>query len=92
MGRSATAFRPSRRSALDALAGRLVEAVEARGTGGGAHGRAGFQMAVAGDADGDFVGRPVGGWLGVALGLFAAVVHWPIKERPVARPALSPAE
>jgi MFS family permease len=31
-------------------------------------------------------------WLGVALGLFAAVVHWPIKERPVARPALNPAE
>ncbi|MEJ6781469.1 MFS transporter [Aminobacter sp. Piv2-1] len=26
-------------------------------------------------------------WLGVALGLFAAVVHWPIKERPVHRPA-----
>jgi MFS family permease len=25
-------------------------------------------------------------WLGVALGLFAAIVHWPIKERPVARP------
>jgi len=32
-------------------------------------------------------------WLGVALGLFAAAVHWPIKERPVARhPALVPAE
>ncbi|WP_429093768.1 MFS transporter [Aminobacter sp. BE322] len=27
-------------------------------------------------------------WLGVALGLFAAVVHWPIKERPVHRPAV----
>ncbi|WP_193175629.1 MFS transporter [Oricola nitratireducens] len=26
-------------------------------------------------------------WLGVALGLFAAAVHWPIKERPVARPS-----
>jgi MFS family permease len=25
-------------------------------------------------------------WLGVALGLFAAVVHWPIKEAPVPRP------
>ena len=24
-------------------------------------------------------------WLGVALGIFAALVHWPIKERPVAR-------
>lgn len=32
-------------------------------------------------------------WLGVVLGLFAAAVHWPIKERPVARPAaLAPAE
>ncbi|MEM1378413.1 MAG: MFS transporter [Pseudomonadota bacterium] len=29
-------------------------------------------------------------WLGVALGLFAAVVHWPIKERGVQRP--QPAE
>ena len=26
-------------------------------------------------------------WLGVALGLFAAVVHWPIREEPVQRPA-----
>ncbi|ODT08327.1 MAG: MFS transporter [Mesorhizobium sp. SCN 65-20] len=26
-------------------------------------------------------------WLGVVLGLFAAAVHWPIKERPVVRPA-----
>ncbi|TRL38904.1 MFS transporter [Rhizobium straminoryzae] len=24
-------------------------------------------------------------WLGVALGLFAAIVHWPIRERPVER-------
>lgn len=24
-------------------------------------------------------------WLGVALGLFAAIVHWPIAERPVSR-------
>lgn len=31
-------------------------------------------------------------WLGVVLGLFAAVVHWPIKERPVPRPVLTPAE
>jgi MFS family permease len=31
-------------------------------------------------------------WLGVALGLFAAIVHWPIKERAVDRPALAPAE
>jgi MFS family permease len=27
-------------------------------------------------------------WLGVALGLFAAVVHWPIREAPVQRPAI----
>ena len=27
-------------------------------------------------------------WLGVALGLFAAVVHWPIKEQPVDRTAV----
>ena len=26
-------------------------------------------------------------WLGVALGIFAAVVHWPIREEAVARPA-----
>jgi len=26
-------------------------------------------------------------WLGVALGLFAAIVHWPIKEAPVDRPS-----
>jgi predicted MFS family arabinose efflux permease len=25
-------------------------------------------------------------WLGVALGLFAAAVHWPIVEAPVQRP------
>jgi predicted MFS family arabinose efflux permease len=33
-------------------------------------------------------------WLGVALGLFAAIVHWPIEERPVERPlaSLQPAE
>ncbi|WP_265515596.1 MFS transporter [Nitratireductor luteus] len=31
-------------------------------------------------------------WLGVALGLFAAAVHWPIKEQPVDRPILAPAE
>ena len=28
-------------------------------------------------------------WLGVLLGLFAAVVHWPIRERPVDRPAVA---
>lgn len=27
-------------------------------------------------------------WLGVALGLFAAIVHWPIQERAVDRPAV----
>jgi MFS family permease len=26
-------------------------------------------------------------WIGVALGLFAAAVHWPIREQPVLRPA-----
>lgn len=26
-------------------------------------------------------------WLGVAMGIFAAVVHWPIQERAVLRPA-----
>ncbi len=31
-------------------------------------------------------------WLGVALGLFAALVHWPIKERAVDRPVLMPAQ
>jgi len=25
-------------------------------------------------------------WLGVGLGIFAALVHWPIREEPVARP------
>src|SRR5262249_19898648 len=30
-------------------------------------------------------------WISIALGLFAAAVHWPIKERPVARLALTPA-
>jgi predicted MFS family arabinose efflux permease len=31
-------------------------------------------------------------WLGVVLGLFAALVHLPIREKPVQRPALAPAE
>lgn len=31
-------------------------------------------------------------WFGVALGLFAAVVHWPIQERPIDRGLLAPAE
>jgi MFS family permease len=32
-------------------------------------------------------------WIGVALGLFAAAVHWPIREKPVERGALlAPAE
>jgi len=31
-------------------------------------------------------------WLGVALGIFAAIVHWPIQEKPVERPALAAAE
>ena len=31
-------------------------------------------------------------WLGVALGVFAAIVHWPIQERAVERPVLAPAE
>ena len=30
-------------------------------------------------------------WLGVALGLFAAIVHWPIREAPVERPVTTPA-
>ena len=30
-------------------------------------------------------------WLGVALGLFAAVVHWPIREQAIARPVPTPA-
>lgn len=31
-------------------------------------------------------------WIGVLLGLVAAVLHWPIAERPVDRPAVVPAE
>ncbi|WP_163271603.1 MFS transporter [Chelativorans alearense] len=31
-------------------------------------------------------------WLGVALGIFAALVHWPIQEKPVDRPAMAAAE
>ncbi|MEP0943539.1 MAG: MFS transporter [Rhizobiaceae bacterium] len=31
-------------------------------------------------------------WLGVALGLVAAVLHWPIKEAPVERPTVAAAE
>jgi predicted MFS family arabinose efflux permease len=31
-------------------------------------------------------------WLGVGLGIFAAIVHWPISEKPVSRPGLQPAE
>ncbi|MCT7375980.1 MFS transporter [Chelativorans salis] len=31
-------------------------------------------------------------WLGVALGIFAAAVHWPIQEKPVDRPAMAAAE
>lgn len=31
-------------------------------------------------------------WLGVGLGVFAAIVHWPIKEQPVERMRLAPAE
>ena len=31
-------------------------------------------------------------WLGVVLGIFAAIVHWPIKETAAIRPALQPAE
>ncbi len=31
-------------------------------------------------------------WLGVALGIFAAAVHWPIQERPVERLQPAPAE
>ncbi|GKX32907.1 MAG: MFS transporter [Rhizobiaceae bacterium MnEN-MB40S] len=30
-------------------------------------------------------------WLGVALGLFAAIVHWPIQEKAVDRPVVAPA-
>lgn len=28
-------------------------------------------------------------WFGVALGIFAAIVHWPIREQAVARPAMA---
>ncbi|MDX3927330.1 MAG: MFS transporter [Shinella sp.] len=28
-------------------------------------------------------------WLGVALGIFAAIVHWPIEEKGVQRPAMA---
>ncbi|MBO6638382.1 MAG: MFS transporter [Roseitalea sp.] len=31
-------------------------------------------------------------WLGVVMGLFAAIVHWPIKEQAVERPLAQPAE
>lgn len=31
-------------------------------------------------------------WLSIGLGLFAAAMHWPIRERPVARLAMQPAE
>ncbi len=31
-------------------------------------------------------------WLGVALGIFAAIVHWPIQEKPVERMRLAAAE
>jgi MFS family permease len=31
-------------------------------------------------------------WMGVLLGIFAAVVHWPIQEKPIDRPVLQPAE
>ena len=27
-------------------------------------------------------------WFGVALGIFAAIVHWPIREQPIERPAV----
>ena len=30
-------------------------------------------------------------WFGVALGIFAAIVHWPIREEPVQRPAIEAA-
>ena len=51
---------------------------------------------------GSFVGVYLGGymrdvygsfdvvwWLGVVLGIVAAILHWPIKEAPVERPAAS---
>ncbi len=30
-------------------------------------------------------------WLGVVLGIFAAIIHWPIEEKPVVRATLQPA-
>jgi MFS family permease len=30
-------------------------------------------------------------WIGVALGIYAAIVHWPIEERPAHAPATAPA-
>jgi hypothetical protein len=27
-------------------------------------------------------------WISIALGVIAALLHWPIVEKPVARPAL----
>ncbi len=30
-------------------------------------------------------------WIAIALGIFAAIVHWPIKDQAIERP-LSPAE
>jgi predicted MFS family arabinose efflux permease len=30
-------------------------------------------------------------WISVALGVFAALVNWPVRETPIVRPALSPA-
>ncbi|WEX07667.1 MFS transporter [Chelativorans sp. AA-79] len=41
------------------------------------------------DLSGSYIGV---WWLSVALGLFAAIVHWPIQEKPVDRPALAAAE
>jgi predicted MFS family arabinose efflux permease len=31
-------------------------------------------------------------WLSIGLGLFAAAIHWPIRERPVERLRVQPAE
>jgi len=30
-------------------------------------------------------------WISIALGLIAAAMHWPIVEKPVARPVAQPA-
>jgi hypothetical protein len=30
-------------------------------------------------------------WISIGLGVFAAIVHWPIDERPLARVAPVPA-